>query len=55
MKRLKSGVFTITLDLKLGKEYHFRYLTNNSQWINDEYADKYEPNPYGGENSVIAL
>tara|TARA_B100001964_G_C14124107_1_gene549711 strand:- start:191 stop:622 length:432 start_codon:yes stop_codon:yes gene_type:complete len=55
MKRLKSGDFTITLDLKPGKEYPFRYLTNDSQWINDECADKYEPNPYGGENSVIVL
>jgi len=55
MKRLKSGDFTLTLDLKPGKEYHFRYLTNNSQWINDECADKYESNPYGSENSVIVL
>ena len=55
MKRLKSGVFTTSLDLKPGKEYHFRYLTNNSQWINDECADKYESNPYGSENSVIVI
>lgn len=55
MKRLKSGDFSITLDLIPGKEYHFRYLTNDSQWINDESADKYEPNPYGANNSVIVL
>ncbi len=55
MKRLKSGAFTTTVDLKPGKEYHFRYLTNDSQWINDKCADKYESNPYGSENSVIIL
>lgn len=54
MKRLKSGSFTITLDLEIGRDYQFRYLVNGSEWHNDWEADRYVPNPYSGDNSVIS-
>lgn len=49
----KSGQFSITLDLELGREYQFRYLINSTEWHNDEKADKYVPNPFSGDNSVV--
>lgn len=49
----KSGQFSISLDLEVGREYQFRYLVNSTEWRNDEQADKYVPNPFSGDNSVV--
>ena len=53
MKRQKNGSFTVILDLEKGREYQFRYLVNGSEWHNDWEADKYVPNPYTGDNSIV--
>jgi 1,4-alpha-glucan branching enzyme len=53
MKRQKNGSFTVTLDLDKSREYQFRYLVNGTEWHNDWEADKYVPNPYSGDNSVV--
>lgn len=53
MKKLKDGRFTVLLELESGREYQFRYLVDQSEWHNDWEADKYVPNPFSGDNSVI--
>lgn len=53
MEKLKDGRFKMTLELEQGREYQFRYLVNSSEWHNDWEADKYVPNPYSGDNSVV--
>lgn len=55
MKRLKNGDFLITLDLTSGQEYRFRYLINGNQWENDWNADKYLPNDFGSDDSVVIV
>jgi 1,4-alpha-glucan branching enzyme len=50
----RDGAWRITLELEAGHEYQFRYLVNGNNWHNDWHADKYVPNPYGGDNSVVA-
>jgi len=55
MKRLKSGEFTITLELETGREYCYRYLIDDARWENDWCADRYRPNPFGCDDSVIVL
>ena len=45
----------LTLELQSGKEYQFRYLVNGTDWYNDWDADRYVPNPFGGDNSVVVL
>jgi 1,4-alpha-glucan branching enzyme len=55
MKRLKNGDFTLVLDLEPGREYRFRYLINGIKWENDWCADRYEPNPFGAEDSIIVI
>lgn len=55
MKQLKSGEFTLTLDLKSGREYSFRYLVDGYRWENDWNADRYERNIYGSDDSVVAV
>lgn len=49
----QEEVWKITLELPKGAEYQFRYLVNGTEWHNDWHADKYAPNPYGGDNSVV--
>lgn len=49
----KGKTFKVQIDLKLNQEYQFRYLVNGKEWHNDWHADKYLPNPFSGDNSVI--
>jgi len=53
LKRLKGGDFTIALELETGRSYRFRYIIDGWKYENDWFADRYEPNPYGGEDSVV--
>ncbi len=53
MEALRDGRFKVTLDLEAGHEYQFRYLVNATEWHNDWEADKYVPNPFIGDNSVV--
>lgn len=53
MQKLKDGRFKLTLELEKGREYQFRYLVNSNEWHNDWEADKYVPNPFSGDNSVV--
>ena len=53
MEPLKDGRFKVTLSLDAGREYQFRYLVNGAEWHNDWEADKYVPNPFSGDNSVV--
>ena len=55
MKKLRNGDFTLTLELPCNKEYHYRYLIDESRWENDWYADRYAPNPYGCDDSVVVV
>jgi 1,4-alpha-glucan branching enzyme len=53
MAQLKDGRFTVALELDPGQEYQFRYLVDGTEWHNDWEADRYEPNPFSGDNSVV--
>jgi 1,4-alpha-glucan branching enzyme len=55
MKKLKTGDFTITLEVEPGREYQFRYLIDEYKWENDWNADKYVKSPYGSDNSVVVV
>jgi len=50
---LDDNCWSITLELEANQEYRYRYLFNGTDWCNDSNADKYLPNPYGGEDSVV--
>ena len=43
----------MTLELETGRSYRFRYMIDGWKYENDWGADRYEPNPYGGEDSVV--
>jgi 1,4-alpha-glucan branching enzyme len=56
MNALKSGGFSVTVDLETGKEYQFRYLLDGERWENDSAADRYVPTEYPGiENGIVAV
>ena len=55
MKKQKDGRFTITLNLDKGREYQFRYLVNNTEWLYEWAADKYVVNPFNEDNSVVMI
>ena len=45
----------LTISLKPGQEYRFRYLLDNNRWENDGTADAYLPNPFGTEDCVVRV
>jgi 1,4-alpha-glucan branching enzyme len=55
MQRRKDGSFTLSIALKPGQSYRFRYLLDGTRWENDWAADAYVPNPFGGDDSVVQL
>jgi hypothetical protein len=50
-----DGSWVVTLVLRAGKSYRFRYLDNQGRWHNDWDADAYVPNDFGTEDSVVDL
>jgi 1,4-alpha-glucan branching enzyme len=55
LKKAKTGVWSVSLDLESGKEHQFRYLIDGTNWENDPEADKFVSSGLGSENSVITL
>jgi 1,4-alpha-glucan branching enzyme len=51
--RLDDSGWHASVDLEADRAYHYRYLIDGSEWHNDWQADCYEPNEYGGDNSVV--
>ncbi len=56
MPMRKTGdVQTASVVLEGGRRYFFRYLDEGGRWFNDEAADDYQPNDFGGSDSVVDL
>ena len=48
-----DGEWHISLVLEKGRAYRFRYLVDGKEWMDDDHADDYEPNPFQGFDSVV--
>jgi 1,4-alpha-glucan branching enzyme len=55
LERDGDGSWIITVALKPGRSYRFRYLLDGERWENAWQADGYLPNPYGSHDSVILV
>lgn len=55
MKKKKDGSFSCEISLPKNSQHEFKYLVNETEWINDPAADSEAPNIYGGKNSVLSL
>jgi len=48
----KDGVWKLTKELKPG-EYPYKFVVNGSDWVKDNDAEKFVPDGFGGQNSVV--
>ena len=55
MKKRKDGRWSITISLKTGNAYRYKYLLDGKHWENDWNAERYMSNCYGTEDSLINL
>jgi 1,4-alpha-glucan branching enzyme len=55
LKRKKDGTFSTEVNLPRDTRHEFKYLVDDSNWVNEPEADTEVPNPFGGTNSVITL
>ncbi len=55
MSKKKDGSFTCDVSLPKNTQHEFKYLVNETSWVNDPEADGENPNAFGGSNSVIVL
>ena len=54
LKKMTNGSVSVSLNLKTGKEYQYRYLIDGKTWENDWAADKYVASSIPNvENSVV--
>ena len=55
MNKKKDGSFTCDVSLPKNSQHEFKYLVNDTIWLNEPEADHERPNMFGGSNSVIVL
>ena len=55
MSKKKDGTFSCDVTIPKDTRHQFKYLVNQSEWLNDNDADDLVPNEFGGSNSVIIL
>jgi hypothetical protein len=55
MSKKKDGSFSADVNLPKDSTHEFKYLVNETLWLNEPEADKEVPNAFGGSNSVIVL
>ncbi|MBN2873479.1 MAG: isoamylase early set domain-containing protein [Spirochaetales bacterium] len=56
MKKAADGGYEVSVKLDTGREFHFRYLIDDTRWENDWHADKYSQSPFrDAENSVVIV
>jgi len=55
MSKKKDGSFSADVNLPKDSKHEFKYLVNETEWINEPEADSETPNEFGGSNSVITL
>jgi hypothetical protein len=55
MSRKKDGSFNAEINLPKDSTHEFKYLVDNTLWLNDPEADSHVSNTFGGTNSLLAL
>ena len=55
MNRKKDGSFSAEIALPKETQHQFKYVIDESHWVNEPDADTEQPNGFGSSNSVIIL
>lgn len=53
LERDGEGTWRVVVAFEPGRSCRHRYLLDGEHWENHWQADRYAPNPYGSEDSVI--
>ena len=52
MQRTDKGTWSVTLELEPGREFQYRFRTNDGTWLNDP-TTPYALHPFGSEKSLV--
>jgi 1,4-alpha-glucan branching enzyme len=52
LQRADDGTWSLTLELESGREFPYRFRTNDGTWLNDPSAP-HALHPFGSENSLV--
>ena len=55
MKKKKDGTFSCEVSLPKESRHEFKYLVNETEWLNEPEADDQQLNEFGGKNSVVII
>jgi 1,4-alpha-glucan branching enzyme len=55
LARDRDGSWRVEVALEPGHSYRYRYLVDGERWENAWHADRYVPNPYGSDDSVVLV
>ena len=53
MQRAEDATWSLTLELESGRDYQYRFRTDNGIWHTDPGAKSYVPNHEGADSSVV--
>lgn len=53
LQRRNNRTFSTVVTLDPGRKFHFRYLTENAGWVDEDSNDQWEPGPFGSHNCVV--
>ena len=55
LRRDADGRWTTDVELEAGRSYRYRFLLDGERWENDWTAVAYEPNEFGGDDSLVVV
>ena len=55
MRKKKDGTFSCEVSLPKNSQHEFKYLVNETLWVNDPEADGQQPNEFGTVNSLVVV
>lgn len=55
MSRKKDGTFSCDVSLPKNTQHEFKYLVNETVWVNEPEADSQKANEFGTSNSVLIV
>ena len=55
MRKKKDGTFACEVSLPKNTQHEFKYLVNETLWVNDPEADGQQPNEFGTVNSLLVV
>ena len=55
LRRRSNGTWSVVVALAKGRDYRFRYRSDDGSWFNDDGADDYLANEYHSTDCVLAI